>query len=1766
MFKELGIMKKNIISNNTIMKANKYIALVLMVLGLSVGSKVFGAVKILEATGFQAINTQNNSTNTNNTWSPYTESGTYGTCTTTANGVTITSSNMTIYTTYFKIKEGKSFTISVSSGGIYRIVFKPKDSGNISNNFGTNGGSWGGNSTWQSGASYWGFTNGKSSVTFTNNFGTDFSLYSINVYTYRDPVNAAEASISLSSFTVTAETEETKYTKLTTNLGSFDGADYPYTNNISCGVGVSEDDIDFDGLSGSSYGNNSNLDINIYPYNPGTYTGEIMLGTQTSSDQANNYHMLAIWASFTVTVNDACTTTPTLSFATTGTINKKRGDANFTNAASSTPGTGTTKQTITYSSSDTDVATVNSSTGEVTLGTKCGTTTITASVESNKTYCATSTSYTLNLTGYDVTFHYPACAESSPSNLTNQYGSVSLEKDMAVPGYHFAGWTDHAVTTNPSSVTPLYTSSVSVTANTDLYAVYSQVSNTFNKITANTTLDEGDYVLSPSYVSGDKAKVMTNTLDGSKRMVIDNDTYTFTDAGLTCTDDDYIWHITPTGNTNEYTVYNASSGKYLGANSGSTSSSDRQMRLEDAVSNNYQKWIIAQKDNKTVPFQVENVGREAKVGVSNNSSGDHWIGFFNSVTAVYFFKRTASAGTFTSSPSCDMDEVTVTIQNQVGGTVVASGTGGVCVWSSPVLSQLYGGETVTITATPATGYNFTSWTVVSGGATLSSTSTATATFTMPENNVVIRPNYTAQEYTVTYRDKGDNSYSGDAIASSYNTYTYGVGLTLPEATKTDYVFMGWYAETDCSGSRVTSISTSDYGNKTFYALWMQYSEPLAWCPEPEVHLENTSTDVYVTNQYDGAYSTTKGVMAVNTLNLRAINLVPGSTVRLSTPASSGVYFTTTRGANFTKGSKPTATIDVAANGSGVIDNQTIYVHYLPAAAGTNGAPTDVTVTAEYQTNTDYYSTQDIHVRNLPSQFVIAAKVGGSWYALPGNIASATNPAAVQIEVDETNWTAKGESTLAYTLWPVKTTYGDGDQYETYGEWLRFAGASTKALWTNNSATANTINNNATITSLGVGADADAYRWAVTTTNASGTWKYTLKTDQSTNKNYLNLHNSASGLIWGSYSSDVATNELYLLPFTVIEPITMKVVEWYPTKVLVKTASDISGATVSINGTPVEKTITKKSGTGCELYEISGLSTLTSNPTKTLTVSYTSGSTYSASVKIPVIIWESQNLVNPSGDPVGGYKPLNEPFASLTKEVYSYADLVVRDGATLTINGTNPQNTFYDVTIYPTSKISVPATNANGASNVFNIHSLTFFGGIDEIYNGSSYTVNKYGVPELSLKGNFGSKTVSTINYDMRVDDSQMYSLTVPYDVDLADITYWDGTEMTLGDQLWVSAYDGQARANKDMAHTWIYETDFASKLGAAKLKQGVGYTISADYQASMGNQTSIIRLSMKSNVAANATEAAKTVPVTAYVNTQGVTVGDNNKGWNLVGNPYMVSINGGEPGSQMVVGKLVESGTGPWDWDGKTYPYRYVTIPFDDGTDYYQMKFEDATLRPFKNFFVQIDNTTDGNALGFALASRQDAPGRFLQLSDREVEFEILLSNGSRQDNLGMLIADKYSPAYEINADLEKMIGTMSVYTIFGGYNLAYNALSPDDAAELIPVGYVAPTAGTYTFDIDEESDVSQIEHIFLTDYERGTTVDLLDGSYEFETSKSTNNSRFALNVILKEEQGGVLTGLEEIGDASDSPVKFIYRDKMYILNKGVIYDATGKKVREINK
>ena len=132
--------------------------------------------------------------------------------------------------------------------------------------------------------------------------------------------------------------------------------------------------------------------------------------------------------------------------------------------------------------------------------------------------------------------------------------------------------------------------------------------------------------------------------------------------------------------------------------------------------------------------------------------------------------------------------------------------------------------TVHIEATPADGYSFGEWTVTkdAGGSidVATSSSTNPTTFSMPGEDVTVTASFTPNTYTITYNLNGASWASSAGVAS----YTVGTGATLPissNMTNTGYTFGGWYDNSGLTGSSVTAISTSDYGNKEYWAKWTE---------------------------------------------------------------------------------------------------------------------------------------------------------------------------------------------------------------------------------------------------------------------------------------------------------------------------------------------------------------------------------------------------------------------------------------------------------------------------------------------------------------------------------------------------------------------------------------------------------------------------------------------------------------------------------------------------------------------------------------------------------------------------------------------------------------------------------------------------------------------------------------------------------------------------------------------------------------------------------
>ena len=84
--------------------------------------------------------------------------------------------------------------------------------------------------------------------------------------------------------------------------------------------------------------------------------------------------------------------------------------------------------------------------------------------------------------------------------------------------------------------------------------------------------------------------------------------------------------------------------------------------------------------------------------------------------------------------------------------------------------------------------------------------------------------WTPNTYTVNFNANGGTINSGKVTS-----YTYGTGATLPtDVTKTGYTFSGWYASADFSGSAVTTVDTTEIGDKTYCAKWTLNKYTITW--------------------------------------------------------------------------------------------------------------------------------------------------------------------------------------------------------------------------------------------------------------------------------------------------------------------------------------------------------------------------------------------------------------------------------------------------------------------------------------------------------------------------------------------------------------------------------------------------------------------------------------------------------------------------------------------------------------------------------------------------------------------------------------------------------------------------------------------------------------------------------------------------------------------------------------------------------------------------
>ena len=118
-------------------------------------------------------------------------------------------------------------------------------------------------------------------------------------------------------------------------------------------------------------------------------------------------------------------------------------------------------------------------------------------------------------------------------------------------------------------------------------------------------------------------------------------------------------------------------------------------------------------------------------------------------------------------------------------------------------------ETITLKAATKTGYSFMGWYEKADF----SGEKVTEITKGSSGNKELWAKF-LENYAITYNLNG-GSHSGNPASYTVETEM----ITLKDAERTGYTFVGWYDNAACSGSPVTHIGKGSTGNKTFWAKW-----------------------------------------------------------------------------------------------------------------------------------------------------------------------------------------------------------------------------------------------------------------------------------------------------------------------------------------------------------------------------------------------------------------------------------------------------------------------------------------------------------------------------------------------------------------------------------------------------------------------------------------------------------------------------------------------------------------------------------------------------------------------------------------------------------------------------------------------------------------------------------------------------------------------------------------------------------------------------------
>ena len=648
-----------------------------------------------------------------------------------------------------------------------------------------------------------------------------------------------------------------------------------------------------------------------------------------------------------------CCTDPGLAYGT-GSVTKTYGEGVFTNTL-----TNTNSVSVTYTSSDETVATVDTD-GEVTI-LKAGTTTITATSAAQKVstvdYCADEASYTLIVNKADIspTLSYDPAAVTVGNTLT----SFTLSGNTGSGSVSYSSSNDAIATVNSSGVVAgVAPGTVTITATIAATTNYNGNTATSNTITVNAAActgvnslhtgnkGQGGWITNQCFSDVDwgeeddaiyvGAFPLTNecyvgyagggSYYGKNWAVGGIKTYDIPNGRTLGWNSSNYYESYPGGALGTFHIYTESteenyylrfkpSSYVLRTGSDGTSWTSRDMTVSASNSHYYETAELdltstlisehAYVDLKTsggaghvwcnfsndctasgnvkvkssvgdadgnfrgTNLQAGDAGTHGKFRIDITKDVDNWKLAFVPMYRITYAAGTGASGSMDPSSYAEISttiaaaaesftdptgkqfsawsdgvntyavgdnvtmnsNVTLTAQwTDIDYTVTVNQSPAAGATTTGQTSEAHYGGTINLTTTVPSGYAFVNWTTSDGFSITNSTSATTASFTMPAKNVTVTANFVRVDTYMTAMHETDDDWEdyAEGVTKAGDGYTIpNPGDVAKAGTGCEgihYHFAGWVTEANkeagtISGNIIPASGTTDATGTTYWAVW-----------------------------------------------------------------------------------------------------------------------------------------------------------------------------------------------------------------------------------------------------------------------------------------------------------------------------------------------------------------------------------------------------------------------------------------------------------------------------------------------------------------------------------------------------------------------------------------------------------------------------------------------------------------------------------------------------------------------------------------------------------------------------------------------------------------------------------------------------------------------------------------------------------------------------------------------------------------------------------